>query len=114
MPSRNDSRNDTGVPCPACGQPFTPGRRRRWCSDACRQAGWRRRRPAPQPVPAALPTPPPARERTVYECPDCGARYLGRQRCDDCGTFCRRIGPGGHCPHCDEPVAASDLTALTT
>jgi endogenous inhibitor of DNA gyrase (YacG/DUF329 family) len=82
MPSRNDSRNDTGVPCPACGQPFTPGRRRRWCSDACRQVGWRRRRPAPQPVPAALPTPPPARERTVYECPDCAARYSERREAE--------------------------------
>ncbi len=114
MPSRNDSRDDTGVPCPACGQPFTPGRRRRWCSDACRQAAWRRRHPASPAAAAQLPiTHGPARERTVYECPACQARYLGRQRCDDCGTFCRRVGPGGTCPHCDEPVAVSDLTALT-
>ncbi len=113
MPSRNDSRNDTGAACPACGQPFTPAGRRRWCSDACRQAGWRRRHPVPGPLPAGLPPPPPARERTVYECPACQARYLGRQRCDDCGTFCRRVGPGGPCPHCDEAVAVSDLTAVT-
>ena len=45
MPPRNDSRNDTAA-CPACGQPFTRAGRRRWCSDACRQAAWRRRHPA--------------------------------------------------------------------
>jgi len=36
---------------------------------------------------------------------------IGQQRSDDCGTFCVRIGPGGTCPHCDEPVAIDDLTA---
>jgi hypothetical protein len=113
MPSRNDSRNDTGATCPACGQPFTPAGRRRWCSDACRQAGWRRRHPSPQPVPAGLPPARPARDHTVYECPACQARYLGRQRCDDCRIFCRRVGSGGPCPHCDEAVAVSDLTAVT-
>ena len=113
MPSRNDSRNDTGVPCPACGQPFSPAGRCRWCSDTCRQAGWRRRHPSPQPAPAGLPPAQAARDHTVYECPACGARSLGRQRCDDCGIFCRRVGPGGPCPHCDEAVAVSDLTAVT-
>jgi len=24
-------------------------------------------------------------------------------------TFMRRVGPGGNCPHCDEPVAITDL-----
>jgi len=109
MPSCNDSRNDTAIPCPACGQPFTPAGRRRWCSDACRQAAWRRRHPAP-PAPAPLP-PRRGRVSIVYECGQCGQRYLGQQRCDDCGTFCARIGPGGTCPHCDEPVAMNDLTA---
>lgn len=46
---------------------------------------------------------------TVYECPSCEQRYLGVRRCDDCNTFCRRIGPGGLCPHCDAPVAQQDL-----
>jgi hypothetical protein len=46
---------------------------------------------------------------TVYECPACSTRYLGEQRCLDCQRFCRRIGPGGPCPHCDEPVALTDL-----
>jgi hypothetical protein len=45
----------------------------------------------------------------VYEGPVCGARFLGEQRCPDCNVFCRRLGPGGPCPHCDEPVALADL-----
>jgi len=109
MAPRNESRNDTAA-CPACGQPFTPAGRRRWCSDKCRQAAWRHRHPAPAATAAALPPPrQPTRETTIYQCPDCQERYLGQQRCDDCGTFCHRIGPGGPCPHCDEPVAIHDL-----
>jgi hypothetical protein len=49
------------------------------------------------------------REFTVYECPGCGDRLLGEQRCEGCGTFARRVGPGGACPHCDQPVAVADL-----
>jgi rubrerythrin len=49
------------------------------------------------------------RARSVYECPERGERYLGEQRCDACGVFCRRLGLGGACPHCGDPVAASDL-----
>ena len=36
---------------------------------------------------------------------------LHRVRCPDCGIFCRRVGPGGPCPHCDEPVALTDLVS---
>jgi len=112
-PSRNDNHNDTTAACPACGQPFTPAGRRRWCSDACRQSGWRRRHPAAPGTTTALPAPAPrVRDATIYQCPHCDQRYLGQQRCDDCGTFCRRIGPGGPCPHCDEPVAINDLIAI--
>ena len=46
----------------------------------------------------------------VYECPDCEVRYLDERRCPDCNLFCRRIDAGGSCPHCDEPIAISDLT----
>jgi hypothetical protein len=94
--------------CPVCGGAFPSGRARRWCSAACRQAAYRRRQQA-APPPVALP---PARSRragTVYECPTCAARYLGTQRCPECQVFCRRVGPGGLCPHCDEPVAVADL-----
>jgi hypothetical protein len=108
-PSRNDDRNDRAA-CPGCGQPFTPAGRRRWCSDACRQAAWRRRHPSPPP--AAEPAPQ-TRRATIYQCPHCEERYLGQQRCEDCGTFCRRVGPGGPCPHCDEPVAIKDLITVT-
>ena len=46
----------------------------------------------------------------IYECPECETRYLDERRCPDCNLFTRRIGPGGSCPHCDEPVAQADLT----
>ncbi|HZW44895.1 MAG TPA: hypothetical protein VFF32_10955 [Dermatophilaceae bacterium] len=46
----------------------------------------------------------------IYECPECETRYLDERRCPDCNLFTRRIGPGGSCPHCDEPVAQTDLT----
>jgi len=51
---------------------------------------------------------------TVYECPDCETRYLDERRCPDCNLFCRRIAAGGNCPHCDEPVAISELTHALT
>ena len=48
-------------------------------------------------------------EGTVYECPSCEQRYLGVRRCEDCNLFCRRVGAGGLCPHCEGPVAHRDL-----
>ncbi len=54
----------------------------------------------------------PRRAITVYECPQCESRYLGEQRCEDCGVFCRRIGFGAPWPHCDEPVAMEDLMTV--
>lgn len=102
FPSHNDGLT---IACPVCGRGFRPVGRRRFCSDVCRQAAWRQRHPTPWPaVPARLP-----RATIVYECPECSARYLGEQRCADCQRFCRRVGPGGLCPHCDEPVAVTDL-----
>jgi hypothetical protein len=47
----------------------------------------------------------------VYQCPECQARLLGQQRCEECGIFARRLGPGAACPHCDEPLAIVDLLA---
>jgi hypothetical protein len=102
IPSRN-----VGVTtrCPVYGAPFTPVGRQRVCSAACRQAAWRLRQAAPVPgIPLRTP-----RAATIYECPACETRYLGAQRCPDCGTFCRRAGPGGPCPYCDEPVLLADL-----
>jgi hypothetical protein len=92
-----------------CATPFTPAGKRRYCRDACRVAA-HRRRTRTEPEPVALPAPPqPRRPVTVYECDNCGTRLLGTQRCDQCGTFTRRVGPGGHCPHCDEPVTIDEL-----
>jgi hypothetical protein len=51
------------------------------------------------------------RHRTVYQCPECDSRYLGEQYCGECRRFCRRVGAGGLCPTCEEPVAISDLLA---
>ena len=105
IPLRHDP---VTIHCPRCGQPFVPAGKRRYCSDACKAAAYRRRHHA---IAAPL-TLPPARPRkpvTVYECDTCGTRALGEPRCHDCGTFMRRIGIGGHCPNCDEPVAITDL-----
>ena len=96
--------------CGVCGRPLPAGRPRRWCSDGCRQAAWRRRHAR---LDDQLPPPLPARvarkTRTVYECLECGTRLLGEQRCEACGTFMRRVGVGGLCPCCDEPVAIDEL-----
>jgi hypothetical protein len=92
--------------CAWCGTPFTPSGRRRFHSDACRQAAYRARHSDDDPSPRSAA---PAPDSTVYQCPSCEQRYLGIRRCDDCNLFCRRIGPGGLCPHCDEPVAHVDL-----
>jgi len=45
---------------------------------------------------------------SVYECPECGEQTTER-RCPDCHLFTRRLGPGGHCPSCDELVLISDI-----
>ena len=83
------------------GRAGQPQGRRSYCSDACRTAAWRRRINAPTP-------PKPAKADIIYQCPSCETRYLGQQRCDDCNLWCKRIGLGSSCPHC-EPLAINDL-----
>jgi hypothetical protein len=46
-------------------------------------------------------------------CPSCATRYHGEQWCHDCNQPCTRIGLGGPCPHCDEPVTLTDLRDTT-
>lgn len=94
-----------GTRCACCGQGFRAQGRRRFCSAACRQHAYRKRRQT------ALPAPPQAATaaQTIYECPACATRLLGEQRCPDCNLFCTRLGPGGPCPHCDQPVTLADL-----
>ena len=118
-PSRNDMSSDIGadvdpgsvvtIPCPVCGNLFTPIRRQRYCTPACRQAAWRTRHPAPTPI-VTLPPKTPRRDITVYECPGCGTRRLGQQWCPDCTRPAVRLDLGGLCPHCDEPITISDIT----
>jgi hypothetical protein len=89
-PSRND---DVTILCPVCQvRRFVPIGRKRVCSPACRQAAFRRRQAA---AGDRLVVPPhhSRRNQTVYECPSCETRYLGNQRCFECGVFCRRVGP---------------------
>jgi hypothetical protein len=44
----------------------------------------------------------------ICECPGCGERQAAR-RCEDCNLFTRRLGPGGECPNCGEPVLIGEL-----
>ncbi len=105
LPSCHDAVTMT---CPICQRPFTPTGRRKFCSDACRAAAYRRRRDAARP-PVVVPRAQPRRPITVYQCDTCGARALGEQRCEDCATFMHKIGIGGHCPSCSEPIAVNEL-----
>jgi len=108
-PGRSPSRDDPGTTgCPVCLRSFTPIGRQVFCSTACRKTAFRRRHQQPGAA-VTVPAGRPRREFTVYECPDCGERLLGEQRCESCRTFTRRVGTGGPCPHCDQPVAIQDL-----
>jgi hypothetical protein len=104
-PWRDDSATIT---CPVCHRPFARSGKRQWCSPACKAAAWRRRRQGAPPR-VVLPPARPRRPITVYECEGCGTRAVGQQRCEDCGNFMRKLGLGGTCPHCDEPVAVTEL-----
>jgi len=107
-------RNDPPLPAPerecaaACGRRFVPHGRQTYCSDACRQRSFRRRQPPMDEIHLGLTKRLPTTS-IVYQCPECEMRLLGQQRCDQCGVFARRLGPGAACPHCDEPVAIVDL-----
>ncbi len=103
---RDDTATTATTPnptaCLRCGVAFDRLGRQRFCSTVCRQSAWRQRRAAPiEPIVA--------KADVVYECPDCDARYLGDQRCELCNRWCRRVGPGGCCPNCLEPVAITDI-----
>ena len=105
VPSGDDAAT---IACPVCACAFVLSGKRRYCSDRCRRTAWARRHHSP----AAVVVPAPVgsrRPHTVYECDACGARALGEQRCEACGTFMRRVGLGGPCPSCDDPVAAAEL-----
>jgi hypothetical protein len=94
--------------CPVCQVTFVPAPNKRYCGKPCRDTAWRRRHQV-RAVPIIVPRSRPRRALTVYECEACGTRSVGDQRCRECGSFMRRIGLGGRCPHCDEAVAVADL-----
>lgn len=89
--------------CVICDNEITGRADKQWCSTKCRQRAWRQAKAAPV-APTVAP-----RADTVYACPSCDTRYLGQQRCDDCNTWCVRLGPGSLCPCCAEPVSITDL-----
>ena len=113
------SRDDGGTTqpsrrCSGCGRRFVPVGRQVHCSTACRKRVFRARHAADAAVDAAAEVAPVSatgtrRRHTVYECPDCGERQLGVQRCEGCGRFGRALGLGGACPGCGEPVTLGDL-----
>src|SRR5262249_37018405 len=104
-PPRDDPAT---MPCPVCRTQFTPTGRQRYCGAPCRKTAFRRRHQDP-PTTVVVPAARPRRQITIYECPSCGERLLGAQRCQACGTFTHRAGIGGPCPHCDEPVVLAEL-----
>lgn len=112
-PDPADARPDHA--CPVCRATLTSARAR-YCSDACKQRAYRLRQTG-SPVEldaltAELRSCQALVTRTVYECPACEARFLGEQRCPDCHVFCRRLGLGGLCPHCDDPVTLAELLGI--
>jgi hypothetical protein len=108
-PPRNDTRNDTQpMACPVCATTFTPTRRQRYCTPACRQAAWRARHPNPRPA-TVVPARTRRRDITVYQCQECDTRYLGQQYCHHCHQPCQRVDYGALCPQCDTPITISDI-----
>jgi ribosomal protein L32 len=111
---RADARSHRS--CPVCQAAITSARAR-YCSDACKQRAYRQRQTGDLPVDLDALTADLRSHRalvahTVYECPTCETRLLGERRCPDCHVFCRRLGLGGPCPHCDDPVTLAELLGL--
>lgn len=104
-PSRHDG---VTITCPVDGRRFTPTGRQKFCSPACRAAAYRRRRDAHRTT-LTVPRAQPRRPITVYECDGCGDRALAEQHCSACNTWMRRVGLGGCCPACDQPVTVNEL-----
>jgi hypothetical protein len=106
--TRSPSRDDTGtMTCPVCQSRFTPAGRQRYCSSVCRKTAWRRRQD--QPLTPVIPAARPRRDHTIYECPECGQRLAGEQRCPDCGDY----SPGGSASAGPARTAASPSRSPT-
>ena len=108
---RESSRDGQGG-CVLCGGELPSGRAL-YCKRACQQRSYRLRHQTPN---ADLATMRKALQRrkvlvdhTIYECGQCGDRFVGVRRCESCNLFCAALGPGGACPDCDRPVLVDDL-----
>jgi hypothetical protein len=98
---------------PVCQATLTSARAR-YCSDACTQRAYRRRQTDGTPLDLdALTADLRSRQarvtRAVYACPSCETRFLAEPRCPACHVFCCRLGLGGLCPHCDDPVTLAEI-----
>jgi hypothetical protein len=100
--------------CAVCGQGFASEHyqipRRRYCSERCRKAAWRRRHPGrrrPRPD-AVAPTVarPDAVPRTVPRPDD---DFDALDALDVVDTVTARAEPAARCPHCARPVAVITL-----
>jgi hypothetical protein len=112
---RDGWRDGAGVArsCMVCCGPLASSKAQ-YCSRACQQRAYRLRQ-----APAAALDEGDLRQalqrrhvraaHTLYECPACGERFLGEQRCGECHRFCRAIGLGGRCPDCDTLILLSEL-----
>lgn len=99
--------------CPMCDAPL-PSSRATYCSVACKQLAFRLRRQRSAAPDTSLVRQQLKRQRllaahTIYECPSCGERSLGEQRCSTCQLFCRALGLGGSCPDCDTLILLAEL-----
>jgi Zn finger protein HypA/HybF involved in hydrogenase expression len=107
------SPSPDGRGCLVCGTPL-PTARAQYCSPGCKQRAYRLRHDnALAAERGAVTADLKRRQRlvaqTIYECPECGERFLAEQRCPDCNRFCRALGLGGACPHCDQPILVAEL-----
>lgn len=109
--SRDGPDGRRGRLCPVCGSQVM-SRRARFCSGRCRMRAHRWRHPQPDPAIRPVDTTRSLLPQ-VYECSGCDQRYLDVRRCPDCNLFARRLGPGGPCPHCEEPVLLAELLGPT-
>ena len=103
--------------CLVCSAPLHGTRRERYCSRQCQQSAYRlRRNPGTEQLlkiwTRTLHEQQALLKQTVYECPQCGQRLVGERRCPECNFMCRKLGLGGCCPECDEPVLVLELLDL--
>ena len=118
--SRYGSEPPAGaVPCCLVCTASLPPRRARYCSVACKQRAYRLRQVDVSATDADLLATGLERlgelvAHTIYECLDCGDRFVGERQCPDCHRFCRKLGLGGCCPDCQQPVLLAELLAIET